>query len=104
MASSNLPKPDDPVYLNCRREALIILAAWAICLVWTITYCYLFGYNVAGESIATTMGMPSWIFWGVLVPWIVATLFSIWFGLCYMADDDLGETAAEAGGEGDHRG
>jgi hypothetical protein len=103
MDDTDLPQPDDPLYLNSRREALLILVAWAVCLMWTVTYCYCFGYYVAGEAIVMTLGMPSWVFWGVLVPWFLATVFSIWFGLCYMADDDLGETVAEANRGGDDR-
>lgn len=81
----------DPVYLNCRREAVLILMAWAVCLLWTVGYSYTFGYNLAAEQVTITLGMPSWVFWGVLVPWMAATVFSCWFSLSYMADDDLGD-------------
>jgi hypothetical protein len=35
--------------------------------------------------------MPSWVFWGVIVPWAVCALFTFWFAGFVMADDDLGK-------------
>ena len=80
----------DPVFLNTRREAWLILLAWAVCLIWTVGYSAVAGYGVAAEEVSFILGMPSWVFWGVLTPWIAATLFSVWFSLAYIADDDLG--------------
>ena len=101
-----MPQPDsppeasrfDPVFLNARREAWLILIAWVVCLIWTVGYSAVAGYGVLPEEVSIILGMPSWVFWGVLTPWIAATLFSVWFGLAYMTDDDLGETDDGEGG------
>jgi hypothetical protein len=51
--------------------------------------------------------MPSWVFWGVLVPWLVADLFALWFCFFFMADDPLrdaeeeGDAAAADTADGD---
>ena len=82
--------PYAPSFVNARREAWLILSAWAVCLLWTVGYSALAGYDVPPEQISFILGMPDWIFWGVLMPWIAATLFSVWFGLVYMTEDDLG--------------
>ena len=67
-------------------------------MAWTVPYCYLFGYDNDPETIRITLGMPSWVLWGVAVPWLAATVFSCWFALCYMKDDPLdGESGAEEG-------
>ena len=87
--------PFDPTFLHARREAWLILCAWAVCLMWTVGYCAFAGYDVPPEQIQIILGMPSWVFWGVLVPWVAATLFSVWFSLAYIADDDLGESDDE---------
>ena len=81
----------DPVFLHARREALWILGAWAACLLWAVPYCYLNGYNRSAEELQTILGMPDWVFWGIVVPWILADVFAIWFCFFYMVDDDLGE-------------
>ena len=85
----------DPTFLHARREAWLILCAWAVCLIWTVGYCAFAAYDVPPEQIQIILGMPSWVFWGVLVPWVAATLFSVWFSLAYIADDDLGESDDE---------
>ena len=89
----------DPVYLNCRREAVIILVAWAVCLAWTVGYCHTFGYGLTPEEVTVVAGIPSWVFWGVMVPWMLAAAFSCWFSLWYMADDDLGEEQPQPVGD-----
>ena len=63
---------------------------------WEVVYCYLFGYGDAIDPAAldTVLGVPSWIFWGVAAPWIVANLFTFWFCTRYMGDNDLGEEGA----------
>jgi hypothetical protein len=93
------PPPDaepveyDPLFLNSRREALIIFALWVCGLLWAVPFCYLTGYvgSVDPESMSTIWGIPTWLFWGIFVPWLVADAFTTWFCFCYMKDDDLGE-------------
>ena len=48
------------------------------------------GYDVDPTNLKTTMGMPSWIFWGVGLPWLMANVVTIWFALKFMVDDPLG--------------
>ncbi|MEX0701925.1 MAG: hypothetical protein WD069_07500 [Planctomycetales bacterium] len=95
--SPSAPRPEadqsDPVYLHSRREARVIFGLWAACLAWTVTYCYLHGFagHVEASDLETVWGVPSWVFWGIAVPWLLADAFTIWFCFCYMQDDDLGE-------------
>ncbi len=81
----------DPVFLHSRREAIIIVGVWALALLWSVPYCYLRGYNLSPQEIHTIWGIPSWVFWGIGVPWILADLFTAWFCFWYMSADDLGE-------------
>ncbi|MFQ5730739.1 MAG: DUF997 family protein [Planctomycetaceae bacterium] len=85
------PVEFDPVYLNARREAIVVFCLWLTALIWAVPFCYLNGYDYDPESFSTTWGVPTWLFWGILVPWIVADVFTIWFCFCYMKEDDLGE-------------
>ncbi len=79
----------DKTFLNTRREAWIILLAWVVCLVWTVGYSWFAGYGQAGDDVQLILGMPAWVVWGVLVPWLSATVFSVVFALFYMSDDAL---------------
>ena len=75
-------------FLESRREATLILLSWAAFLVWSVGYCAFRGYGRDVDSLETVLGMPDWIFWGVLIPWLAATAFSIWFGIFFMKDDE----------------
>jgi hypothetical protein len=93
---SRLP---DPVYEHARREALIILSAWLASTVYCCAYSYFFGYTsparpLGVEDVRTIFGMPSWVFWGIMVPWGVCSIFTFAFAGWYMADDDLGSDHA----------
>jgi hypothetical protein len=87
---------------NARRESVLILAAWAVCLVWSVGVSTLFGYaaNRDPADIALILGFPDWVFWGVVVPWGVGLIFATWFCFGFMADDDLGKDMAEGPGHG----
>lgn len=92
-AESSGPIEYDPLFLNSRREAIVIFCLWLVGLLWAVPYCYFNGFqgHVDPENISTVWGIPSWLFWGIFVPWIVADVFTTWFCFCYMKDDDLGE-------------
>jgi hypothetical protein len=120
--SEDSPKID-PLYRNALREVAVILSAWTICLVYTVTYCYLYGYlshegtpESTGPDIGTLVGplssfnrdpgslttplglaIPDWIFYGVVLPWALCILFSFWFCLFYFKEDDLGSEGTLGG-------
>ncbi len=82
----------DPVVLHARREAWVILGAFGLFLIWSVSWCYLAGYpEPTGRPPAQILGIPSWVFWGVLIPWLVADVFSLWFCFFFMADDPLND-------------
>ena len=121
-------RPDlevDPVLKHSLREAKFILGVWLACFAWTCTYCYLYGYVshepkpgvsvvAIGELVgplesfnrdpATALetpldlGIPGWVFYGILLPWIACVLVSIWYCLFFFVEDDLGVDVTEAGG------
>ena len=91
-----MTRDTDPVLKNARREAIVIGLAWLTSTVYTCTSCYLFGYNrpdrpLGPADVHPVFGMPSWIFWGIMVPWSVCALFTFWFAGWRMADDELGK-------------
>lgn len=80
----------DPLYLSSLREAKWIVVAWCVNCAWVVGYCRLYGYDSFDtENIKTILGMPSWAFWGLFVPWVTATVFTIWFALTQMEDHPL---------------
>jgi len=97
MSSSPAPNESpcdefDPVFLHSRREAILIFCLWLAALAWAVPFCYLNGYpdEFNAETFSTIWGIPTWVFWGIAVPWLVADVITTWFCFVYMKDDDLG--------------
>ena len=91
-----MPQPnDDPVLRSARREAVVVFFTWLAAMAWTIAYCYLNGYGRAPESLTFVLGFPDWVFWGIVVPWSICSLFALYFGATFMRDEDLGEELPE---------
>ena len=67
-------------------------------MVWAVPFCYFNGYidDFDPQNLQTVWGIPSWLFYGIVVPWIAADIFTIWFCFCYMKDDDLGSEQEES--------
>jgi hypothetical protein len=92
------PKPRDQeqqLLRHARREGLLIMIVWAICLAWSVGVGYLLGYRRPAADIHLILGIPDWVFWSVVLPWLLCFLFSIWFCFRFMADDDLGKDTDE---------
>ena len=90
-----------PVYLHARREMLFIVAIYLCALLWTVPYCYLNGFSdqpedFSAEKLELVLGMPSWVFWGVVTPWLAANVVTTIFCFCFMKDDDLGPAHEDA--------
>jgi len=85
------------VFRNALREARWALSVWLVFLAWVIGYSWLRGYNATPEPDSalpgTILGMPEWVFWGLALPWVLATALTILFGVFILRDDDLGGTS-----------
>jgi hypothetical protein len=96
-------KREDPILRSSRREAIVVFAIWAIACVYSVGYCYWFGYYRSAESLRYFAGIPDWVFVGLVVPWTLCTMLSFWISNYFMSDDDLGEEQPEAELHGNSR-
>ena len=87
------------VFLNSRREGIVIFGVWFVALCWSVPYCYINGYSqqVNVETLSTTLGIPSWLFGGILLPWLAADVITAWICFFFMKDDELGTAGDEEG-------
>ncbi|HJT79534.1 MAG TPA: DUF997 family protein [Gemmataceae bacterium] len=92
------PGKEQQLLRHARRESLLIMALWALCLVWSVGSAYVLGYNRDPDTVRLILGMPDWVFWSVVLPWALCLLFSVWFCFAFMADDDLGQDPDEGHG------
>ncbi|GIW87380.1 MAG: hypothetical protein KatS3mg108_1704 [Isosphaeraceae bacterium] len=96
---------DDPVLSHSRREAVVIGLTWLVATVVTCGLSYVLGYQRPGrplgpEDVRPVWGIPFWFLVGVLVPWATCLVWTWYFVLRHMAEDDLGsDHAAELEGD-----
>jgi hypothetical protein len=95
---------------QCSREALTVAAVWCVGLVWVVGSILMFGYVPEAERPAEPeliLGMPSWVFWGLVVPWVVLIFVTWGFARFVLKDDepymDWPDGANEKTGGGDSK-
>lgn len=64
---------------------------WLVAMIYSVSYCYAYGYGRSAESLSFVLWFPDWVFWGVIVPWGICVLGSIPFAFRFMGDEELGE-------------
>jgi hypothetical protein len=84
-----MPNSPDPVLKHSRREAIVALTIWLCAMLYTVSYCSLFGYNLDQHEIQFVLGIPSWALWGIVLPWTLCLVASAWFAFGFMTDDSL---------------
>ncbi len=97
--SDRPPTPWDATYWHARREAVAIFIVWLAALAWTVPYCYATGYASPGQASETPLvwGMPAWVFWGIVCPWLIANVVTIIFCVGFFRVDPLGEDDHQVG-------
>ncbi|MBL4883649.1 MAG: hypothetical protein JKY95_03805 [Planctomycetaceae bacterium] len=80
----------DPAYLNALKELYVMIGIWGVSLVWTVGYCGLFAYQAPGstQAIPVVWGIPTWVIWGIVLPWVTCGLLTAWFAMFYIKQDD----------------
>ena len=94
---------EDPLVRSSRREMNVVLGFWLVFALWVVLACWKLGYQGPTDpaSMKLVLGMPTWVFWGIVVPWAVSMGFTIWFALCFMKDHDLSSDHPSATEEDD---
>ncbi|HRE99718.1 MAG TPA: hypothetical protein PLI18_04310 [Pirellulaceae bacterium] len=99
-ASKSSHWPLDPVYRHARRETTVIVLICLLMMVWALGSARLFGFGTLDVETAerqAILGVPTWVFWSLLVPWVLGTAITGWFCFFYLADDPLGRERPPAG-------
>ncbi len=86
----------------------MILITWCVFCAWVIFSCAS-GYlsndgssteivgdvSPTGSELPTVIGLPAWVFWGIAVPWLFASGFTIWFAIGWLKDEPAAGEADE---------
>ncbi len=87
----------DPNLRVARREAVVVAVIWIAAMGYTLLYCYFNGYNRPPSQVKFILGIPDWVVYGVLAPWLVCWALSLWFTYAFMEDVPLGEDDGSTG-------
>ena len=122
--TDNVELEEDPVYRHCLREMRLILGLWLICFIYTVTFCYCRGYLTHEPLAASTgpdiaellgplpelnrepasvtyplgLGIPDWVFYGIVLPWLFCILASLYFCAFIFVEDELSDSTQQDGG------
>ncbi len=75
-------------YLQSLKELKVGVGSSALFIFTSCLISYFVGYRKPAEEIKFILGIPDWVFWGVLIPWIAIVLFTVWYGLFKMKGDE----------------
>ena len=84
---------EDPVVRDSRREAILTLSLFATAVSYTVGYCTLYGYDRDFSSMRFVLGVPDWVFWGIVLPWCACTLAG-WVMSVFVIRNNVLEEAA----------
>ena len=76
---------------QCLKEARMVVVFWIVGMVYCVTMFLLLGYippEQRPDEPSLILGIPSWVFWGLFLPWFVQIGLSSWFAICVMKDDE----------------
>jgi hypothetical protein len=93
------PRKEQQLLHHARREGLLLLTVWGVALLWSCGYSRFFGYERSADDISLILGIPDWVFWGIVIPWAICVVFTFWFCFFFMSDDDLGRDPDERHGD-----
>ena len=89
--------PDGFFATQARHVRQCLKEAWFVAIAWLATLCYItfmvvrYGYIDPASQPETpplVWGIPSWAFWGIVVPWIAMVGVAWFFALVVMKDDE----------------
>ena len=74
-------------FLRTRQEAIVAGVIWAVFFVWVVGVSYVMGYRTVDPA-NLILGFPAWVFWGVFLPFVTATVVNCLYAFLYLKDED----------------
>lgn len=76
-------------FRQARRELRFQLTTWCVFAMWVVGVCGFTAFDAERPDVDTLFGMPSWVLWGIALPWLIAFVVTVYFAGWYMQDTDL---------------
>lgn len=75
-------------YLKSLREFKVSIIIGGLFIIMSSVISYFMGYSRNPEEIKLILGFPDWIMLGVLLPWILIVLFTVFYSMALMKGDE----------------
>ena len=85
---------------QCLRETRWVVALWSIQLIYCTIAIVTWGYlepDQRPDAPDLIWGIPSWVVWGLFLPWGLQILAAWWFAIVILDDDEPYEAVADSG-------
>lgn len=83
------PKPEiKNSYALSLKEFKFAFSATMIYILLSCAISYVLGYNKTVEEISIIWGIPSWVLFGVIIPWVLMVLLTAYYGFFIMEGDE----------------
>ena len=83
-----LTEPRKNGYALCLKEFKFAFSATMIYIFLSCAISYVLGYNKTVEEISIIWGIPSWVLFGVVIPWVLMVLLTAYYGFFVMEGDE----------------
>lgn len=75
-------------YLKSLREFKVSIIIGGLFIIMSSVISYFMGYSRNPEEIKLILGFPDWIMLGVLLPWVLIVLFTVFYSMALMKGDE----------------
>ncbi len=75
-------------YALSLKEFKFAFSSTMIYILLSCAISYVLGYNKPAGEITVIWGMPSWVLFGVVIPWVLMVLLTIVYGFFVMEGDE----------------
>jgi len=95
MSDSNHEEDLGESFRQSRKELWFMLITWVVFLAWTLGYNSTHAFDIEKSGLDPIWGMPRWVFFGILVPWVAGLILTFWFATYFMKDTQLVDVEEE---------
>ncbi len=75
-------------YALCLKEFKIAAISTMSYILICCFLCYVLGYGKDAAEMPIIYGVPLWVLYGVIIPWVVMVIFTAIYGFFVMKGDD----------------
>lgn len=75
-------------YALCLKEFKFASVATMLYILCSCALCYVLGYQKGPGEVAMMAGIPVWVIFGIIVPWVAIVALTVIYGFFIMEGDD----------------